>query len=150
MILISGCLLGINCRYDGGNSLKLELLKLMKEGRAIPICPEQLGGASTPRVPCEIVGGDGLEVLEGKAKVINSLGEDATELFVRGAKEALKIAEISGAREAILKERSPSCGVKETYDGSFFGKIVCGIGVTAAMLRNSGIKLWTEEKHPYC
>lgn len=150
MILISGCLLEINCRYNGGNNLKPELLKLMKEGRAIPICPEQLGGAPTPRVPCEIVGGNGLEVLKGRAKVINNLGEDTTELFIRGAREVLKIAWASGAHEAILKERSPSCGVKEAYDGSFSGKIVCGIGVTAAILKNSGIELWTEKKHPYC
>ena len=150
MILISGCLLGINCRYDGSHSLKPELLKLIKEGRAIPICPEQLGGAPTPRIPCEIVGGNGLDVLGGGAKVINNLGEDTTEFFIKGAREVLKIAEASGAGEAILKERSPSCGVKEIYDGSFSGKTVCGIGVTAAMLKNSGIELWTEENHPYC
>lgn len=149
MIIISGCLLGINCRYNGGHNLKSELLKLMQQGRAIPVCPEQLGGAPTPRVPCEIVGGNGLEVLMGRAKVINSFGEDASELFIKGAIEVLKIAEASGASEAILKERSPSCGVTKTYDGSFSGKVVCGIGVTAAILKNSGIKLWTEEKNPY-
>ena len=149
MILISGCLLGINCRYNGGNNLKPELLKLMKEGKAVPICPEQLGGAPTPRLPFEIVGGNGLEVLEGRAKVINKLGEDATELFVKGAEEVLKIAVASGAYAAILKERSPSCGVREAYDGSFTGKTISGIGVTSAILRNKGIKLFTEDKHPY-
>ncbi|KUO52935.1 MAG: hypothetical protein APF76_02105 [Desulfitibacter sp. BRH_c19] len=147
MILISGCLVGINCKYNGGNNLKPELLELMNQGKVIPICPEQLGGAPTPRIPCEITGGSGLDVLKGQAKVINELGEDLTELFLKGAEEVLKIALDANVSQAILKERSPSCGVAQIYDGCFTGKTISGIGVTAALLRENGIKLWTEENY---
>lgn len=150
MMLISSCLLGINCKYNGGNNLKPEFIKLMKEGKVIPICPEQLGGAPTPRVPCEIVGGNGYDVLNGKARVINKLGEDVTELFQSGAKEVLKIAANADITQAVLKERSPSCGVMKIYDGSFTGKTIWGIGVTAALLSSNGIKLYTEEKNLWC
>ncbi len=145
MMLISGCLLGINCKYNGGNNLKPELLELLKKGRVIPICPEQLGGAPTPRVPCEIMGGNGFDVLKGKAKVINKVGEDLTSVFLKGAEEVLKIALDANISQAILKERSPSCGVLEIYDGNFSGNTINGIGVTAAILRQNGIKISSEE-----
>ncbi len=112
MIIVSACLCGINCKYDGGNNLDARVLKLLKEGKAIPVCPEQLGGLETPRDPHEIVNGNGLDVLGGKARVhwIRQ-NNDVTSKFIKGAYETLKIAEAVGANIAILKARSPSCGV---------------------------------------
>jgi len=129
MILVSSCLLGVRSRYDGGQKASLGLLKdLLKDG-VIPICPEQLGGLPTPRPPAEIVGGDGLDVLRGTALVVDSQGTDVTRAFLQGAEEALKIARLIGADMAILKSRSPSCGL---------GPVV---GVTAALFLLNGIHL---------
>ncbi|MEW6623465.1 MAG: DUF523 domain-containing protein [Bacillota bacterium] len=148
MIIVSGCLLGINCRYNGGNNYLPALHDLMKKGRVIPVCPEQLGGTPTPRPASEIVGGDGRDVLLGKAKVLDINGRDVTEIFLKGAHEVLKIAKGSGAKEIIFKERSPSCGVKEIYDGTFSSKTIQGMGVTTALLEKEGCIIWTEENLP--
>lgn len=149
MIVISACLCGVNCKYNGENNLNEETLTLLKEGKAVLICPEQLGGLNTPRIPCEIVGGDGADVFDGKAKVVNSRGEDSTEEFVKGAYEALKIAKAVGAKSAILKSKSPSCGYGKIYDGSFTGKKIIGNGVTAELFLKNGIKVYTEEEKNY-
>lgn len=149
MIVISACLCGVNCKYNGENNLNEETLTLLKEGKAVLICPEQLGGLNTPRIPCEIVGGDGADVFDGKAKVVNSRGEDSTEEFVKGAYEALKIAKAVGAKSAILKSKSPSCGYGKIYDGSFTGKKIVGNGVTAELFLKNGIKVYTEEEKNY-
>jgi uncharacterized protein YbbK (DUF523 family) len=146
MKLVSACLMGIHCRFDGESSLDIDVQKLVKEGKAVPVCPEQMGGLSTPRLPAEIVGGDGEDVLDGKAKVINIEGEDVTDAFIRGAEEALRVAKSVSATEAILKERSPSCGSCVIYDGTFSGKKQAGNGVTAALLQRNGIKVVTEEE----
>lgn len=146
MKLVSACLMGIHCRFDGKSSLDTEVQKLVKEGKAVPICPEQMGGLSTPRLPAEIVGGDGEDVLDGKAKVINIEGEDVTAAFIRGAEETLRVAQSVGAVEAILKERSPSCGSCMIYDGTFKGQTQAGKGVTAALLKRNGIKVISEEE----
>jgi uncharacterized protein YbbK (DUF523 family) len=143
--LVSACLMGVPCRFDGRHNRIPEVQQLVMEGKAIPVCPEQMGGLSTPRLPAEIVGGDGDDVLDGTAKVINSQGEDVTMAFIRGAEEALRIAKTVGATEAILKERSPSCGSCMIYDGTFQGVKQAGQGVTAALLRRNGIEVESEE-----
>jgi len=137
-VLISSCLLGIECRYDGGHSRVEEIIEKAQEIQFIPICPEQLGGLSTPRAPSYIVKGDGKEVLSGHARVINSLGKDVTEAFIKGARESLKLARLTGATKAILKNKSPSCGLDTPYCNKDTGY---GLGVTAALLLNAGIKI---------
>jgi uncharacterized protein YbbK (DUF523 family) len=144
MILISACLCGINTRYDGHSNLNEEALRLLKEGKAVLVCPEQLGGLSTPREPHEIVGGTGADVLDGKARVISINGIDSTEQFIKGAEETLKIAKEAGITKAFLKAKSPSCGCGEIYDGSFSRRKVMGNGVTAELLRRNGIEVYTE------
>jgi uncharacterized protein YbbK (DUF523 family) len=146
MIIVSACLCGINCKYDGGNNLDERVLKLLKEGKAIPVCPEQLGGQETPRAPHEIINGNGLDVLEGKARILGpELDDDVTSEFLKGAYETLKIAEAASASIAILKARSPSCGASQIYDGTFSGSKRHGNGVTAELLLSKGIKVFTEE-----
>ncbi|QEK12482.1 DUF523 domain-containing protein [Crassaminicella thermophila] len=145
MILISACLAGVNCRYDGGNNKNKEILKLVKEKKAILVCPEQLGGLPTSRIPCEIVDGNGEDVLMNKAKVMDKNGEDKTLHFIKGAQETLKIAKLYGVETAILKARSPSCGCGIIYDGSFLGNKKEGNGVTAALLKKEGIRVFDEE-----
>ena len=141
--IVSACLLGIDCRYDGGNVLDERLVKAVRRGDIIPIpvCPEQLSGMPTPRNRCEIVGGDGFDVLRGRARVLDEHGRDVTDNFVRGAREVLKIAELVGAKVAIMKDFSPSCGCGEIYDGTFTGKRRKGFGVTSALLKLSGLKI---------
>jgi len=145
MFLISGCLIGINCKYNGSNNKNREIVELVKKGLAVPFCPEQLGGLSTPRYASEIQQGSGEDVLEGRARVINQIGQDVTENFKRGAEEALKLAKILGTKFAILKSKSPSCGYGKIYDGSFSGVLVNGNGVTAALFLKNGIKVITEK-----
>jgi len=135
--IVSACLLGINCRYDGKNSERREVFEFIKKGNLnpVPVCPEQLAGLPTPRKKCKI-DGDGFDVLEGKSRVIAEDGEDMTKFFVNGAKEVLKIAEITNSKIALLKSRSPSCGAGKIYN-AFAGNE--GYGVTAALLKKNGI-----------
>jgi uncharacterized protein YbbK (DUF523 family) len=137
-VLISSCLLGIGCRYDGSHSRVEEIIKKSQEVQFIPVCPEQLGGLPTPRAPSNIVKGDGKAVLAGQAQVVNSLGEDVTGSFMKGARETLKLARITGAKKAILKNKSPSCGLTTPYCETDTGY---GIGVTAALLLSAGIEV---------
>ncbi|WP_461206476.1 2-thiouracil desulfurase family protein [Clostridium sp. DL1XJH146] len=141
MYIISACLCGVNCKYSGENNFDEKAYKLFCEGKAVLVCPEQLGGLPTPRTPKEIVGGNGYDVLDGKAKVLDKKGEDDTEGFIRGAEETLKIAKAIGAETAIFQVRSPSCGSNTIYDGSFSGNKVEGCGVTTALLRRNSIKV---------
>ena len=113
MILVSACLVGINCKYSGGNNFNQKIFDLVKEGKAIPICPEQLGGLKTPRKPVE------LKVIDGKRYAIDNEGNDVTENFERGAIEVLKLAKSLNINKAILQPRSPSCGVNKIYSGNF-------------------------------
>ncbi len=138
MIIVSSCLAGLNSRYDGGNLSEESIITLVREGKAIPVCPEQLGGLPTPRSMAEIVGGDGKDVLEGKDRVLTEEGEDVTDFFIRGAYEVLKLIEVIYIDSAILKDGSPSCGV---YNIRRKGKKVKGIGVTAALLKTRGINI---------
>ncbi len=140
-ILVSACLLGVNCRYDGGNSRNENAIDRNKTDELIPVCPEEAGGLPTPRPAVEIVGGDGNDVLDGKAKVMTPDGEDKTDEFLKGAQHALEMAQSQGATSVILKARSPSCGCGKIYDGSFSGTLISGDGVTTALLKRHGIEV---------
>ncbi len=139
-ILVSACLAGENCRYDGKNCLNKDIKKLVDAGKAIPVCPEVLGGLLVPRIPAEINGFD-----ESK-KIINTQGEDVTEFFKRGAQKTLAIAKEKEVKYAILKSRSPSCGNGEIYDGTFSGKLTKGDGVTAIKLKEAGVTVISDEE----
>jgi uncharacterized protein YbbK (DUF523 family) len=146
MKLVSACLVGINCSYDCKNRANEKLLKLFKKGELIPVCPEQLGGQNTPRPNAEIWGGTGADVLDGKARVIEEDGYDVTDYFIKGAHEVLNIAKKTKAKEVIFKERSPSCGLREIYNGKFINKLIKGSGVTTALLKRHGITIKSDEE----
>jgi len=134
-IVISLCLLGIDCNYTGGNSLCEKAVELFASGRGVPVCPEQLGGLSTPRIPAEIQGD----------RVINRDGEDVTVQFRKGAEQAARLARLAGCTGALLKSKSPSCGVGQIYDGTFSGGLIDGDGLLTRELKKLGIKVETEE-----
>jgi len=146
ILLVSACLLGINCKYNGGNNTNKDIVELRSKFKLVPVCPEQLGGCATPRLAAEIQDGDGRDVLEGTAKVIRKNGIDVSSEFRKGAEEVLKIAELMNIDIAILKARSPSCGSGYIYDGTFSGKLKEGNGVTAEILKRNGIKVISEEE----
>ena len=133
-LLISACLLGENCRYDGGNNNIEGLMGLGEFFDLVPVCPEQLGGLPTPRIPSERKG----------ASVLAKNGKDVTENFHLGAGKVLSVASYFNIRYAVLKENSPSCGVHQIHDGSFRGKLIDGEGVTTSLLRKNGIKVFNE------
>lgn len=137
-MLVSACLLGLNCKYSGGNNLCPQVLALRDRIHMIPICPEQLGGLSTPRPAAE----------RQRSRVVNRAGQDVTVEFQRGAQAALELARLFACSSAILKARSPSCGAGEIYDGSFNGTQISRDGVTAQILRLAGLTLYTEENLP--
>lgn len=144
-ILISACLLGIPCRYDGSSKPLPQLVMLLNHNQVIiPFCPETQGGLNIPRPPAEIVKGDGAMVLRGKARIINKDGEDDTEPFLNGAEAVLQMATALNPKLIILKSKSPSCGLGEIYDGSFSGKLKSGDGVTAALLKQAHYQLYSE------
>ncbi|AWM94912.1 DUF523 domain-containing protein [Pseudomonas sp. 31-12] len=144
-ILVSRCLLGHRVRYDGGASGPFDQLQQwLDEGRVVPLCPEVAGGLPTPRAAAEIPGGQGGEVLDGHASVINTEGEDVSAEFLSGAYQALELVQKHGIRIAVLKANSPSCGNLLTYDGTFSGVKVSGEGVTAALLRRHGVQVFSE------
>ncbi|MDP3816138.1 DUF523 domain-containing protein [Pseudomonas sp.] len=148
-ILVSRCLLGQPVRYDGGAHGPFDLLQRWQaEGRVVALCPEVAGGLPTPRAPAEIAGGQGARVLDGQLAVLTMDGEDVTAAFVEGAEQALALVRQHGIRLALLKARSPSCGNRENYDGSFSGTKVAGEGVTAAALRRAGVQVFSEEELP--
>ena len=137
--IVSACLLGVRCRYDGGDSQNETAMKQKETSELIPVCPEEAGGLPTPRPPAEIVGGDGEDVLNGKAKVMTVDGRDVTDAYLKGAHHALQVAQAHGATQVILKARSPSCGCGDIYDGTFSGTLTSGDGVTTALLKRHGI-----------
>ena len=141
-VLVSACLLGINCKYNGENNV---CKKVFDISGVIPVCPEQLGGLATPRLPSEILHGDGHDVLNGSARVFNTAGEDVTNNFIRGAQLTLMIARLTGAEKAVLKARSPSCGSGVICNGTFSGKTCPGDGTAAAILKQNGIDVLSEE-----
>ncbi len=137
-LLISACLLGVSCRYDGGsNTLPGDVLAALRaRWELLPVCPERDGGLPVPRVPSERTGD----------RVVNRAGEDVTACFARGAAIALRTAQEAGCVCALLKERSPSCGSGRIYDGSFTGRLVPGDGVAAELLRAAGIAVYGESR----
>lgn len=130
-LLISACLLGENCKYSGGNNYDPAAASLRERFTLIPVCPEQLGGLPTPRPSAERAG----------EKVLNREGADVTDAFRLGAEKTLEIAAAHGVRRAVLQERSPSCGCGMIYDGSFSGRLISGMGVTAQLLEDNGVKV---------
>lgn len=130
IIAVSACLLGENCKYDGGNNYSEALHEFVKNHTVVPICPEVMGGLPTPRDPAEIIGGE----------VRQKSGRSVDEAFRKGAQEALKKVKDAGVELVILQSRSPSCGVNEIYDGSFTGRRVKGKGVFARLLEEEGIR----------
>ncbi len=148
MILVSACLAGLDSKYNGKSNYNEYIERLVREGKAILVCPEQLGGLPTPRECCEIVCGDGGAVLSGKAKIIDSKGQNQTEKFIKGAEETLKVGKLYKINKAILKSKSPSCGVGKIYNGTFSGKLIEGNGVTAELLIRNGFEVITEESIP--
>ncbi len=135
MKICSACLLGINCRYNGEGKLNEKVINLTKKETLIPVCPEQLGGLATPRIPAE----------SKDRQIINEDGIDVSKNFQQGAEEVLKIAKLYNITETILKQCSPSCGCGQIYDGTFSGTIIKGDGVTTKLLKENGIKVKTEE-----
>ena len=146
-LLISACLMGIACRYDGAsrdNPAIREFLAL-HHVLPVPVCPELLGGLPTPRPPCQFRGGDGEDLWRGTATLVSEDGRDRASSFQRGARETLKIAQLCGCRAALLKERSPSCGVRAVHCE---GKLRTGAGVTTVLLREAGLHVFSEEEIP--
>ncbi|MDQ1143804.1 uncharacterized protein YbbK (DUF523 family) [Bacillus sp. SORGH_AS 510] len=146
MILVSSCLAGLDVRYNGTNCLNDKISKLVEENKAITICPELLGGFSTPREPAEIIGGNGEDVLDGNAKVVDQSGKDVTQQYIKGAYSTLEKAIELQATLVVLKENSPSCGSSTIYNGEFTGKKMTGMGVTTALLKRNGLKVISEEQ----
>ncbi|MFQ5585637.1 MAG: DUF523 domain-containing protein [Thermodesulfobacteriota bacterium] len=141
-IIVSACLLGIKCRYNGTDAASTALIEMARSHLLIPFCPEQLGGLATPRTEAEIEDGSGNDVLDGASRVLTGNGKDVTLHFTRGAEEVLKIARLFDISEAILKEKSPSCGVTSITRR---GNVVRGAGVTAALLRREGLLVKSAE-----
>ena len=152
LILVSACLLGVVCRYDGKSCPVAKLRDLAIHGRVVPHCPEMAGGLPTPRLPAEIEGAhqglDGHAVLDGQTRVVRRDGTDLTAQFIAGAQEARLLVQRLGIRQAIFKANSPSCGVGRIYGGKFSGTLVIGDGVTAAWLKRAGLEVYTEETLP--
>lgn len=143
-ILVSACLLGLNTRYDGQTKTNKQVLEFLQQRQLtpIPVCPEQLAGFGTPRSACEFSQGDGVAALSGNGTLRNREGRDVSQQFISGAHQTLLIAQHSGCRFALFKERSPSCGVNSIYR---CGELTAGQGVTAALLKQQGVAIYSEE-----
>lgn len=144
MYLISACLCGVNSKYNGLNNYNEICDKLFTSGKAILVCPEQLGGLPTPRIPSEIIGESSNILNNNNGSVIDKNGNDVTPQFVKGAKETLQIAKKLNIKKAILKDGSPSCGVNYIYNGNFNGSKIKGMGITAQLLKESSIDIISE------
>ena len=141
MIGVSACLAGKNCRYDGSSKPNEQVMELIQKGEAFAFCPECLAGLKIPRSPSEITGGEGADVLQGRAGVVSKDGGDRTKEFLLAAQKTLELCRKKGIDEVWFKSKSPSCGVKKIYDGTFTGELRDGMGVTAAYLQQNGIKI---------
>lgn len=137
-ILISACLLGTPCRYDGASRGDPRIAALLERHQLVPVCPEQLGGLPTPRPPAERQG----------SRVVSREGSDVTAAYRQGAEASLALCKLFGCQAAVLKERSPSCGRGEIYDGTFTGTLIPGNGVTAELLASHGILIYGESRLP--
>lgn len=132
---VSACLCGFPCRYDGKSKPDEKIKALYEEGRALPVCPEKLGGLTTPRTPCEIING----------RVVSSDGEDRTNEYLLGSQRVLELCKKHGIKKAVLKQNSPSCGSSHIYDGTFSGTLIEGEGCLTALLRKNGIEVTGEK-----
>lgn len=146
MILVSGCLSGNNMFYNGAAKINGRIRKLVESGKAIPVCPELLGGLPIPRERSEIAGGTGEDVLSGKCKVISEGGKDFTVNFINGAKAVLAIAKKYNIKKAVLKSNSPACGCGRIYDGTFTGRLIAGDGVACAILKKNNIEVMSDRQ----
>ena len=135
-LLVSACLMGLHCRYDGKSNELPQLDRLMEEYTCIPVCPEMFGGLPTPRQPAE----------RRKERIVDRNGRDVTDAYIRGTAEVIRLARLNGCKAALLKERSPSCGCGAIYDGSFTGRLIEGDGLTAQMLRRQGVAVYGESQ----
>ena len=135
-LLISACLLGCRCRYDGASKPQPWIAALAERHELVPVCPEQMGGLATPRLPAERQGD----------RVVTKEGADVTAQYRRGAEEALRLCRLFHCQAALLKERSPSCGCGSVYDGTFTGALTAGDGVTAELLRAAGVPVYGESR----
>ena len=140
MYLVSACLAGVKCRYDGCDCANRAVQDLVSRGVAFPVCPEQLAGLPTPREPCEIRIDE-----KGNKIVIGKSGRDYTQEYKEGAERTLALCKVKGVNEAVLKSKSPSCGCGQIYDGTFSGNIVDGDGITVELLKKNGIRVRAEE-----
>ena len=138
-VLVSACLLGYNCKYNGKNNLNSKIVELLKTHEVIPVCPEMFGGLSCPRIPCEKVGD----------RILDKEGNDCTKQFITGAEEALNIAKEKQVDFAILQKRSPSCGNSVIYDGTFKGNLIAGNGVFAQKLQSLNIPIMEAESEKF-
>jgi len=147
-VLVSACLLGERVRYHGGDAASSDpvLERWQREGRLVPFCPEVAGGLPVPRPAAEIKGRGGGAVLAGRGRVVTSAGADVTDAFLAGARACLEAARRCGARVAVLKEGSPSCGTTQVYDGTFRARRRSGAGVAAALLAESGVQVFNESE----
>ena len=134
-VMVSACLLGRNCKYNGGNNRNESVLAFLESHEVFPVCPEVMGGLPTPRIPSEIIDG----------KVFMENGKDVTNNYIKGANEALEIALVNGCNMAILKSKSPSCGYGEIYDGSFSHKLKKGNGIACQLFLDNNIRVYTEK-----
>ncbi|MFA6131640.1 MAG: DUF523 domain-containing protein [Patescibacteria group bacterium] len=135
MKIVSACLAGLNCRCDGDDKSCPKIVEMVREGKAIPVCPEQLGGLPTPRLPSEQKGD----------RVFTKDGQEVTEQFKKGAQAALEIAQLFNCKEAILKSKSPSCGCGKVFDGTFSGNLIDSDGVTTKLFKENNINVLTEK-----
>ncbi|WP_378953291.1 DUF523 domain-containing protein [Pelosinus sp. sgz500959] len=140
MIIVSACLAGVECRYNGQAFPISTVIEMVKKGQAIPLCPEILGNLSIPRPSAEQCDG----------KILSNDGHDVTSEYVTGAKIALGIAQLVGCKKAILKSKSPTCGCGMIYDGTFSGKMIAGEGIFSKMLKEENIKVYTENEIQQC
>lgn len=138
-VLVSACLLGYNCKYNGKNNLNSKIVELLKTHEVIPVCPEMFGGLSCPRIPCEKVGD----------RILDKEGNDCTKQFIKGAEEALNIVKEKQVDFAILQKRSPSCGNSVIYDGTFKGNLIAGNGVFAQKLQSLNIPIMEAESEKF-
>lgn len=145
MLFVSACLAGINCNYKGESKPDERIISLIKQGKAIPICPEQLGGLTTPRSGARIITGHGEDVLDGKSIMITDDGGNVAEQYITGAKETLRLVQLFNAQTVILKQGSPSCGKGKTQAGKNKRELFLGDGVTVALLKRNKIQVFTEE-----
>jgi len=144
-VVVSACLAGVACTHEAEAKTRDWAVQLVAEGRAVLVCPEVAGGLPIPRPAAEIVGGDGADVVRGRAHVISETGEDVTQHYLAGARKAAEAARVAGAQLAILKARSPSCGCGAIHSGTFDGELRAGDGVTAAMLKQEGLEVVSDE-----